>query len=819
MKETLQALAEQYLAALGEYLQNSDESALKKAYEIGRKAIGDGVGVVEMASIHQKAVVAALLNCQGPIDTVRIVEGATNFFGESVSSFEMALRGFQAAHRAAEMERQRYQEQFEFAPDAYLVTDGGGIIREANRAASELLRTPQESLIWRPLLAFVWAREHGNFCEQLERLVRGEADRIEDWQTQLEPPDSPPFPAALTASTIRGDDGQLVGLRWLVRDISERRRIERERAQFLAREQVARAEADAARRLAFLAEASTILASSLDYEATLTSVANLAVPYLGDWCFIHVVEANGAIRCLTAVRANRNLFPEVEAPRDWYLSDPRAGEGVPKVLATGRPEIVSPVTDNWLRALTANASQLVLFRRLGFKSAMSAPMLARRRTLGALTFVSAESRRQYDAVEMALCEDLARRCAFATDNARLYRQVIIERDRAEKASRAKDEFLAVLSHEIRNPLMPIMGWARVFKDQELVTQNKVLAEGIGAVERNAQTIQRLVEDCQDLARISEGKISFEPEIVDLNEIATTSVEAVADLARLKGLRVQMGLASSALWLSGDRTRLQQVFVNILRNAIRFTPNGGSISLRSQRVANEAELQVADTGEGISPDFLEQIFEPFRQGTTSWLTSESGLGLGLAIARQIAGMHGGRVWAASQGLNQGSTFFVRFPLVAEQAVVPVTKPKFEAQAKAAPLRVLLVEDAEDIIFLMQIKLEWLGYSFLVARDGQSGLEIAEREHPDVIISDIKMPGLDGYELIAKIRQNPLLRSTPAIALTGFGMKGDVERALAEGYDAHMIKPADINELSSLIQKLTPQREGGKEGREEDVSRIA
>jgi PAS domain S-box-containing protein len=812
MNEKVRKLTDQYSSALGEYVNEPSESALKMAYDLGRQAIAQSIGVLQMAAIYQRSLFAALRRCSDPVEFAAVIERATAFFAESVSSFEMALRGFQAAHDTLEVERQRYHEQFEFAPDAYLVTDAAGTVCEANQAASRLFHSTETPLFRKPLLAFVAASHRTGFCEQLARLERGDVDRLEEWVTELEPPGGNSFPSSLTVAAIRGPDGEVSGMRWLVRDISERLRIEREREMHLLMGQVVRAESEANQRLAFLAEASTLLAASLDYETALKNVANQSVPFLCDWCFIHIEEDNGAVRCVAAAHAASSHFPEVDdAPHPSYLVNPDGVEGASLIRRTGKAEIISRVSPRWIASIAATEEQRVLFSRLEFKSALVVPMIARSRTIGTLAIVSTAAGRSYGASDLALCEDLARRCAFAAENARLYHQVIVERDRAEKANRAKDEFLAVLSHELRNPLMPVMGWVRILKDQSALRSDKFLNEGILALERNAQNIHRLVEDCLDLARISERKIRLEPQIIDANEIATACVGAVADSVRAKGLLVKLNLSPSAIWISADRTRMEQVVVNLMTNAIRYTPQGGSVTIETRMADDEMELKVQDTGLGIAPDFIHQIFEPFRQGTNAWLSSESGLGIGLSIARQIVQIHRGRIWASSKGLGHGSTFVVRLPVSSGLGAHSALGREEPRAAIDTPLRVLLVDDSEDILFLTQMELEWLGYSVRVARDGTTGLQMAEREIPDALVSDIKLPGIDGYELIECIRRNPALKSIGAIALTGFGMKDDIQRALAAGYDAHMVKPADIKKMSELLQKVVSLRKDDQDSR--------
>jgi CheY-like chemotaxis protein len=245
--------------------------------------------------------------------------------------------------------------------------------------------------------------------------------------------------------------------------------------------------------------------------------------------------------------------------------------------------------------------------------------------------------------------------------------------------------------------------------------------------------------------------------------------------------------------------------NLLINAIKYTETGGAISIRSSKIKGHAQIEIHDTGIGIAPGFLGQLFQPFRRGTKEWLTSDVGLGLGLAIARSIIEMHGGTIWAESPGLGRGSTFYVRMVLAPAEA--PSPDRTVGASGEPAPvssLCVLLIDDHKDVADLTKMELEELGYGVLTASDGHQGLEIAIREIPDVIISDIKMPRMDGYELIHSLRRIPGLAAVPVVALTGFGMKKDVEAAVAAGYDAHLNKPVDVNVLSELIQRLAAHR---------------
>jgi hypothetical protein len=291
---------------------------------------------------------------------------------------------------------------------------------------------------------------------------------------------------------------------------------------------------------------------------------------------------------------------------------------------------------------------------------MIVPLRLHERLLGLLIFLSAPGA-AYRAEDIALAEDLGRCCAQALENARLYAQAIAERDKAEKPSQAKDEFLAILSHELRNPLMPLIGSTRMLRNQPLIGQDPLLAEGVRSMERNARTLERLVGDCLDPARISEGGIRMERKPVELKQIVAASLEGAKDMANAKGLRLDSHIIPDSVLLLGDAIRLEQVIVNLLVNAAKYTDRGGSISVRCTRLGADAEIEVRDTGAGIHPAFLEQIFEPFRRGSDSWLTNRSGLGLGLAIARRIVETHGGRIWAERSSLMRHELISPRLAL--------------------------------------------------------------------------------------------------------------------------------------------------------------
>ena len=826
MNEVASRLAREYTAAMRDYLAGQGETALRRAYEAGRQALSEGLGVLEMVAAHQEAVIVALRSHSPEADQEQVLRQALSCFSESLSPFEMVLRGAQeansrlyhslgnlqsveeqlrrqneeltAAHRALEKERSSYQALFDFAPDGYVVTGFEGAIREANTAAAALLNTPKELLPGQSLSEFMVPSDRAEFRERLHALHLGSIERVEDWQASIRPRNLAPIPAALTVVAERSAPA-VAGLRWLIRDVTERRRLEKERERWL----VGQAKARAARRFEFLAEASSLLVRSLDVEASLSRVANLTASFAAGWCFISVVEPDGSLRQLEAAHADPSAADLAKQLRRHCLfGGPAAGNQRPSL---DHPQIVHPLTEEWCNRAADGPEHAELLRQLSGGGAMILPLRFHNRLMGVLTLISPFGTHRYRPSDRIVTEDLARRCALALENARLYREMVAERDKAERASRAKDEFVAILGHELRNPLTPVIGWTRILKNHTLISRDPLLAEGVRAMEKNAMTLARLVGDCTDMAKISEGKIQIERAFVDLNHIVTASVDAIREMADEREIKLAVDLTPEPVPVLGDAMRLEQVIMNLLINAVKYTNSGGLVSVRTVIFDGEARVEVSDTGIGIDRAFLEQIFEPFRQGTTSWLTSRSGLGLGLAIARRIVELHGGQVWAESQGLGCGSTFCIRLPLSARTEEEPhAEEPAMQSTDEENGVRILLVEDSEDILFLMKAELESMGHTVITAINGQFGLEAARAHLPDLIVSDVKMPVLDGYQLIRTLRGIAELRATPAIALTGFGSKADIERARAAGFDACLSKPAKPEEIGLLIRQLTAKK---------------
>jgi signal transduction histidine kinase/ActR/RegA family two-component response regulator len=391
----------------------------------------------------------------------------------------------------------------------------------------------------------------------------------------------------------------------------------------------------------------------------------------------------------------------------------------------------------------------------------------------------------------------------AAENENLYRQ-------AEDSSRLKDEFLATISHELRTPLTAILGWARMLRSHQLSDED--YAKALETIERNAHAQAQLIDDLLDVSRIITGKLRMDVRPSNPNAFIEAAIAAVTPAAVAKGVRIQKILDTGVVSVPGDPVRLQQIVWNLLSNAIKFTPRGGRVQLRLERVNSHIEIVISDTGQGITEDFLPYVFDRFRQADQRTSRQHGGMGLGLAIVRHLVELHGGSVQAASAGQGQGATLTVRLPVAPVYGfdsevdrVHPTARdllPETECTERLDGLRILVVDDEPDARELLKAGLNKCGADVVVAGSAAEALEAIEANIPEVLISDIGMPGKDGYEMIQHLRTLPPEHGgkIPAIALTAYARVEDRMQALRAGYHMHVPKPVEIAELVAVVASL-------------------
>jgi PAS domain S-box-containing protein len=683
--------------------------------------------------------------------------------------------------------------------DAVIATDGSGRITLMNAVAERLTGWDAAEARGRPLdgVFSIFSEETRNACESpVDRVLReGTVVGLAN-HTVLRSKHGVEIPVDDSAAPIRDAKGNLFGVVLVFRDASEEKR------NLVRRD--------------FLARAGAALVSSIDYRATLATVAQLAVPQLADWWAVDIVEATARVPQQVAVAHVDPQKVELgRALRAKYPPDPNAPTGVAEVIRTGVPELYSEIPPALLESRVRDAEYLQTLRDLKFESAMIIPLRGRERTLGAMTFVYAGSGRQYTQDDLAFAEEFARRCALAIENALALKQA--EDARAEErglrreadiANRAKDEFLATVSHELRTPLNAILGWTVTLRSRRPPPD---VDRGLGIVERNARRQLRLVEDVLDVSRIISGKLALTLGPANIGEIVGGAIESVLPAAQAKGVTIDADLeAESPITITADSDRLHQVMWNLLANAVKFSAKGGRVSVKSFRQGSDVCVRVTDTGVGIASDVIPYVFDPFRQADASTTRIHGGLGLGLAIVKQLVVAHGGTVRAQSEGEGRGATFTVTLPAigvvraVSEPPSAPGALPG--AVAAAAPrlegLTVLVVDDEEDALLLVEELLCERGAKVTAVRSAPEALAALENSKPDVIVSDIGMPEMDGYALLRQIRALPVSRGgrTPAIALTAYARREDAQRAFAAGFQMHVSKPADPVQLATIVANL-------------------
>lgn len=725
----------------------------------------------------------------------------------------------------------------------------------------------------------------------------------------------------------------------------------------------------------YLADASNILASSLDYETTLSTVAQLTVPHLADWCTVHVVAEDGTVQGVATAHTNPEKVAWAKEINKKYPFDPNAPRGAAHTIRTGESELYSYIPDHLLVEAARDEEHLQLLREVGFSSVIIVPMRARGRILGVISFVAAESGRRYDRTDLGIAEELGRHAGLAIDNSRLYYQAQQARDaaersadrvsrlqtvtaalsealtpaqvaevvihqgiaalganagslfmlreketlqvfgaigypqevlekwqsfpvsaavpiaeavrtgelifktiqdvsqypiiadlpkqtgnktfvaiplivhgrtlgvmglsfaelrkfspgdrvfifalgqqcaqaiaraqlyeaeqsartEAEKANRVRDEFIAVLSHELRSPLNPILGWAKLLQMRKF--DDTKTTHALQTIERNAQLQARLIDDLLDISRILRGKLSLDVTRVNLGQTIESALETVRLAAEAKSIHLKTEIPSAEIAVLGDPNRLQQVVWNLVSNAVKFTPPGGTVTIRLECFGDRVQIHVRDTGRGISPEFLPHVFDYFRQADSKTTRAFGGLGLGLAIVRNLTELHGGTVMADSTGEGEGATFTVTLPIVEIQAE-SVEEIAIAPSIALEGMDILVVDDEADTREFLEFVLCEYGARVRAVGSAMDAIAQIERSVPDILVSDIGMPEVDGYMLIRQIRQWESHQGgkIAAIALTAYAGESNRQQILKAGFQEHLVKPIEPAQLIAAIGGL-------------------
>ena len=467
-----------------------------------------------------------------------------------------------------------------------------------------------------------------------------------------------------------------------------------------------------------------------------------------------------------------------------------------RIVAQGKPIVIDDVS----QADVFNP----LLRDKGIKSLLGVPLVVEGRTIGVL-HVGTLKFTKFNEQDVRLLQLAADRIAMAIENARLYQVEKTARAEAEDANRAKDEFLTILSHELRTPLTPIIGWVHMMENG--ILPDGEFSKALSIINRNAYGLKGLINDLLDMSAILSGKMRLDESYLSVADTLSEAIDTMRSYALEKDVRIEFKNKAQgiSLTIKGDRSRLNQGFCNILHNAIKFSPAGGTIRVECAVTDSEVIVKITDQGEGIPAVFLPHVFERFRQADGSRTRAYGGLGLGLALVKSFMSAHGGTVEAASAGEGKGSTFVVKLPRATLPEAVGAGKSGQKARAEndGVRRRLLIVEDQADTLEMFCQHFRALGYETFACTSAAEALDFVNREHFDLLISDIAMPEIDGLELIRKLRQQGATQNTPAIALSGYASTKDADTAIAAGFNIHLSKPIDPAELSAAVDSLLSQ----------------
>ena len=736
------------------------------------------------------------------------LQNASSILAARLRAEEELLRAKEALEtRTAELARSlsMMRATLESTTDGILVTDQAGKITGFNERYATMWNLPRPLLVQGAhdrVLAAV-SRQFSDPEAFLERIRDIYETSPRETFDVLEFADGRVFERF---SRIQFVEDRNVGRVWSFRDVTEPRRT----AAALREEK---------EHLELLNRTGAMLASELDTQAVVQTVTDAATQLsgarFGAFFYNTTDESGDSFMLYTLSGASREAFEKFGHPRATplfgitfrgegpvriadVLEDPRYGHMEPH---HGMPPGHLPV-----------------------RSYLAVPVVSRSGgVIGGLFFGHPEPGVFTERSEQTIV-GIASQAAVAIDNARLFesaqrsaeeRQQLLASERlaraeAERTSELKDEFLATLSHELRTPLSAILGWSMILRHRR--ADERELDHGLLTIERNARVQTKLIEDLLDMSRISSGKVRLDIQPIDPQVFVEAAIETVKPAADAKGIRLERALDASAGPIFGDPSRLQQVVWNLLSNAIKFTPKNGSVRVVLDRAASHVEIRVTDTGIGIRPEFIPYVFERFRQADASTTRTYGGLGLGLAIVKNLVELHGGTVGATSDGEGKGATFAVRLPVTA----VPRAEARTERWLPSAHesvhndfrlcdlsgIRVLVVDDEPDARDLIRRVLADCNAEVLTAESAIEALRLVEEERPHVLVSDVGMPDMDGYDLLKRVRSLGENRGgrIPAVALTAFARSEDRTRALRAGFLVHVSKPVEPSELIATIASV-------------------
>ncbi|WP_394846783.1 ATP-binding protein [Pendulispora brunnea] len=678
---------------------------------------------------------------------------------------EAQNRELRDAQEQLEESRSRYVDLFDFAPIGYCTFDLNGCILELNLTAALLFCVARAEAVSKPLTSLVRMTDPHALRRHLKACA---AERVRvTTEVTFSTKGQPPVVVQMISNPVLGPSGNVIACRTALTNISELKISENV--------------------LRFLADASDTLSSSLEYANTLSAVIRLAVPVLADICFLDILDEQNQLERLDAAFADPSKAVLADAVK---RSVPKADSMAPQaeVLRSGEARVLSDIS-SWPGCVPDAVAGMA-------KSVMLIPLTARGRTLGVLTLIMADSDRHYGSRELAIAQDVARRAAMALDNARLY-------EAAQIAIRARDDILAMVSHDLKQPLNGIV-LATSTAEARLKDSAESKANGLLQIAlRSARRMDRLLSDLLDCSSIQSGHLPIRKSETTVSKLFADVETAFSAQAMQKNIRLEIHSPREAIWLSCDEERIHQVLSNLITNAVKFTDEGGLITLRTEKRGENIVFLVSDSGVGISEAQMPRLFERFWQAEE---TSQKGRGLGLFIAKGIVSAHEGRIWVESQ-LGRGTTFFVSLPMGNVHARNGARSPDSVA---AHATGILVVDDDPEIRGMLAGVLADEGYDVVQMPDGQKALKHLRQslQMPGLILLDLHMPVMDGWQCLSELRDDPRLARIPVVVVSTKEFAND---ALPMGVE-FLTKPVQLNALLDTVRRSvrspanSPMRDG-------------
>jgi PAS domain S-box-containing protein len=686
------------------------------------------------------------------------------------------VRGVVVVFRDATTQRrtQEINERFaaivEHSDDAIIAKRLDGTITSWNSAAERLYGYTAKEAIGQPISIIVPPERRDELQGILKRLQKGE--RIDHLETVRMRRDGTRVDVSLTISALKDEYGNVIGASKIARDISEQKKTH---------EALQRSEEHAR----FLSEASKSMAALVDVESSMQRLARLCAPRFADWCAVHLLDEerrSQLIACAHGDPQKESVLMEVSTryPPDW-----RVPTIASRVLGSGEAAYLPDVPQSYLDSVIRDARHAELIAALAPRSVIAVPLESRGRTIGVIGLARTDGRVPFSTDEFDVAQELARRAATAIDNCRLY-------DELRSADRQKDDFLAMLAHELRNPLAAIDYATQLSQVSPEQAENAT-----DIIHRQVRQLSRLIDDLLDVSRITRNKIELQKENIDAAALVNRAAGTARPVIEEHKHRFDVEVAQDEMPLHVDPTRVEQVIVNLLTNAAKYTPAGGHITLKAQPEGDQIVVKVKDTGAGIPREMLPRVFELFTQVNPQIDRTKGGLGIGLTVVRRLTEMHCGTVSATSEGLGKGSEFTVRLPRNTENAA-EISGSDVVAHPPHG-LRVLVVEDNVDMARSLALLLKKAGCETQVVHDGAAALEVANSFPPQVVLLDIGLPGLDGYEVARRFRADPQHAHVRLIAVSGYGQLQDQKRSKDAGFNHHLVKPVAFDALLATLAK--------------------